>query len=90
MTQDKEKILQEKLEILKAKWEANPLPSRPSVIDTERELIPITADIPSSAFDFEEGMGNTTYEVVGHFNPSAKENLLQKILRMAMEEKSLQ
>ena len=46
-------------------------------------------NVAASAFDFEEKEGHTTYEVVGHFNPNARENLLQKIWRM-MKEESLQ
>ncbi len=77
--------LQEKLNALQKEWEENPLPTTPPVVDTGRKAIPITPDISASAFDFTEKQGNTTYEIVGHFNPDASENLLQKILRMLRE-----
>lgn len=77
--------LQAKLDALQKEWEANPLQSSPPVVDTGRKAIPITPDISVSAFDFTERQGNTTYEVVGHFDPDASENLLQKILRMLRE-----
>ncbi len=86
----KELQLQEKLDALQKEWEANPLPPTPPVVDTGRKAIPIDPDIAVSAFNFTEKQGNTTYEVVGHFNSDASENLLQKIFRMLKEDKSLQ
>ncbi len=77
--------LQAKLDALQKEWEANPLQPTPPVVDIGRKAIPIDPDIAASAFDFTEKQGNTTYEVVGHFNPDASENLLQKILRMLRE-----
>lgn len=90
MTQEKEKYLQERLAELEKEWAGTPLPLYVPVIDIEREPIPISYETPASAFDFEAKEGHTTYEVVGHFNPDARENLLQKIFRMIKEEKSSQ
>ena len=90
MTPEKEKYLEKRLEEIRKEWEENPLPPFAPVIDIEREPIPMSYDTPVSTFDFEAKEGHTTYEVVGHFNLDARENLLQKIWRMMKEEKSLQ
>ncbi len=87
---EKELQLQERLNILQKEWGANPLSQSRRLIDAEREAIPINPNISASAFDFEVKEGNTTYEVVGHFNSDASENLLQKIFRMLKGNKSLQ
>ena len=88
MTQ--EKYLEQRLAEIRKEWEENPIQSTPPIVDTERKAIPIQYDTPVSTFDFSAKDGHTTYEVVAHFNTDAKENLLQKILRMVREEKSLQ
>ena len=90
MKQEKEKYLEKRLAELQKEWEENPIPSTPPIVDTGRKPTPIQYDTPASAFDFTAEEGHTTYEVVGHFNPDASENLLQKIFRMMKEEKSLQ
>ena len=90
MTPEKEMYLEKRLEEISKEWEENPLPPFAPVIDIEREPIPMSYDTPASTFDFTAKEGHTTYEVVGHFNPDARENLLQKIWRMMKEEKSLQ
>ena len=90
MTQEKEKYLEKRLAEFQKEWDENPILPTPPIVDTGRKAIPLQYDTPASTFDFTEEEGHTTYEVVGHFNPDARENLLQKILRMVKEEKSLQ
>lgn len=53
--------------------------NRPSFIETGRKK-KVLCQIPSD-LDFTEKEGNTVYEVTGHFNPDAKEDVLCKILR---------
>ena len=90
MTQEKEKYLEKRLAELQKEWEENPMPPIPPVVDTGRKLFRIDVDTPASAFDFTAEEGHTTYEVVGHFDPNAPENLFQKIMRRMREEKSSQ
>ena len=89
MTPDKEKYIQERYAEYEKKWAENPPPPREPIIDTEREKVPVHYNVPASAFDFKEKEGHTTYEVCGYFNSNARENLIQKTLRM-MKEESLQ
>ena len=89
MTSNKEKYIQERYAEYEKKWAENPPPPREPIIDTDREEIPVHYNVAASAFDFEDKEGHTTYEVCGHFNLNARENLLQKIWRM-MKEESLQ
>ena len=90
MTPEQEKYLQEKLAEFEQSLIDNPMIPNPPVVDTQREKVAVRYDVPDSTYNLEEKEGNTTYEVVGHFNPDASENLLQKIFRMMKEEKSLQ
>ena len=90
MTPEQNKYLEERLAEFEQSLIDNPILPTPPIVDTGRKAIPIQYDTPASTFDFTEEEGHTTYEVVGHFNPDASENLLQKIFRMMKEEKSLQ
>ena len=90
MSKELEKYIDERLAEYEKHWEENPLPPNPPVVDTDRKLFRIDVDTPASTFDFTAEEGHTTYEVVGHFNPSAPENLFQKIMRRMREEKSSQ
>ena len=89
MSKELEKYIDERLAEYEKHWEKNPLPPIPPVVDTGRKLFRIDVDTPASAFDFTAEEGHTTYEVCGHYNSNARENLLQKIWRM-MKEESLQ
>ncbi len=89
MKSDKDKYIEERYAEYQKKWAENPPQPPALVVDTGREKVPVNYNVPASAFAFEEKEGHTTYEVVGHFNPDARENLLQKIWRM-MKEESLQ
>ena len=89
MKSEKDKYIQERYAEYQKKWAENPPPPHAPRVDNEREKVPVNYNVPASAFDFEEKEGHTTYEVCGHFNPNARENLLQKIWRM-MKEESLQ
>ena len=89
MPSKKDKYIQERYAEYQKKWAENPPQPPTHVAITDREEIPVHYNVAASAFDFEEKEGHTTYEVVGHFNPNARENLLQKIWRM-MKEESLQ
>ena len=90
MTPEQNKYLEEKLAEFEQSLIDNPILPTPPIVDTGRKAIPIQYDTPASTFDFTEEEGHTTYEVVGHFNPDAPENLFQKIMRRMREEKSLQ
>ena len=90
MTPEQEKYLEKKLAEFEQSLIDNPILPTPPIVDTGRKAIPIQYDTPVSTFDFTEEEGHTTYEVVGHFNPDAPENLFQKIMRRMREEKSLQ
>ena len=90
MTPEQNKYLEERLAKFEQSLIDNPILPTPPIVDTGRKAIPIQYDTPASTFDFTEEEGNTTYEVVGHFNPDAPENLFQKIMRRMREEKSLQ
>ena len=90
MTQEKEKYLEKRLAELQKEWEENPILPTPPIVDTGRKPTAIPYDTPASAFDFTADEGHTTYEVVGHFDPDALENLFQKIMRKLREEKSSQ
>ena len=90
MTQEKEKYLEKRLAELQKEREENPILPTPPIVETGRKPISIQYDTPASTFDFTAEEGHTTYEVVGHFNPDAPENLFQKIMRRMREEKSLQ
>ena len=90
MTPEKEQYLEKKLAEFEQSLIDNPILPTPPIVDTGRKAIPIQYDTPASTFDFTEEEGHTTYEVVGHFNPDAPENLFQKIMRRMREEKSLQ
>ena len=89
MKSDKDKYIEERYAEYQKKWAENPPQPPDYVAITDRKEIPVHYNVPASAFDFEEKEGHTTYEVCGHFNPNARENLLQKIWRM-MKEESLQ
>ena len=90
MTPEQNKYLEKKLAEFEQSLIDNPILPTPPIVDTGRKAIPIQYDTPASTFDFTEEEGHTTYEVVGHFNPDAPENLFQKIMRRMREEKSLQ
>ena len=90
MTPEQNKYLEERLAEFEQSLIDNPILPTPPIVDTGRKAIPIQYDTPASTFDFTEEEGHTTYEVVGHFNPDAPENLFQKIMRRMREEKSLQ
>ena len=90
MNKELEKYIDARYAEYEKYWAENPLPPYVPVVDTERKKIPVRYDVPDSTYDLEVKSGHTTYEVVGHFNPDARENFLQKILRMVKEEKSLQ
>ena len=90
MTQEKEKYLEKRLAELQKEWKENPILPTPPIVETGRKSISIQYDTPASTFDFTAEEGHTTYEVVGHFDPNAPENLFQKIMRRMREEKSSQ
>ena len=90
MTQEKEKYLEKRLAELQKEWKENPILPTPPIVETGRKSISIQYDTPASTFDFTAEEGHTTYEVVGHFDPDAPENLFQKIMRRMREEKSSQ
>ena len=90
MTQEKEKYLERRLAELQKEWEKEPIVFTPPIVDTGRKAIPMPYDTPASVFDFAAEEGHTTYEVVGHFDSDAPENLFQKIIRKMREEKSSQ
>ena len=90
MTQEKEKYLEKRLAELQKEWKENPIFPTPPIVETGRKAISIQYDTPASTFDFTAEEGHTTYEVVGHFDPDAPENLFQKIIRRMREEKSSQ
>ena len=90
MTQEKEKYLEKRLAELQKEWKENPILPTPPIVETGRKSISIQYDTPASTFDFTAEEGHTTYEVVGHFDPDAPENLFQKIMRRIREEKSSQ
>ena len=90
MSKELEKYIDERLAEYEKHWEENPILPTPPIVETGRKPISIQYDTPASAFDFTAEEGNTTYEVVGHFNPEAPENLFQKIMRRMREEKSSQ
>ena len=90
MTQEKEKYLEKRLAELQKEWKENPILPTPPIVETGRKSISIQYDTPASTFDFTAEEGHTTYEVVGHFNPDAPENLFQKIMRRIREENSSQ
>ena len=90
MTQEKDKYLEKRLAELQKEWKENPILPTPPIVETGRKSISIQYDTPASTFDFTAEEGHTTYEVVGHFNPDAPENLFQKIMRRKREEKSSQ
>ena len=90
MSKELEKYIDERLAEYEKHWEENPILPTPPIVETGRKPISIQYDTPASTFDFTAEEGHTTYEVVGHFNPAAPENLLQKIMRRMREEKSSQ
>ena len=90
MSKELEKYIDERLAEYEKHWEENPILPTPPIVETGRKPISIQYDTPASTFDFTSEEGHTTYEVVGHFNPNAPENLLQKIMRRMREEKSSQ
>ena len=90
MTPEQNKYLEERLAEFEQSLIDNPIIPKPPVVDTQRKKIHVRYDVSDSTYNLEEKEGHTTYEVVGHFNPGASENLLQKIFRMMKEEKSLQ
>ena len=90
MTPEQNKYLEKKLAEFEQSLIDNPILPTPPIVETGRKAIPIQYDTLASTFDFTEEEGHTTYEVVGHFNPDAPENLFQKIMRRMREEKSLQ
>ena len=90
MTPEQNKYLEERLAEFEQSLIDNPIIPKPPVVDTQREKVHVRYNVPDSTYNLEETEGHTTYEVVGHFNPDASENLLQKIFRMMKEEKSLQ
>lgn len=53
--------------------------SRPKLIETNRQSKSLTR-IPDDV-DFEMKDGNTTYEVVSHFNPDGNEYFINQIIR---------
>ena len=90
MSKELEKDIDERLAEYENHWEENPILPTPPIVETGRKPISIQYDTPASTFDFTAEEGHTTYEVVGHFNPAAPENLFQKIMRRMREEKSSQ
>lgn len=75
-----DKTLDEILVLLEKKQpEIDRILNRPSFIETGRKK-KILCQIPSD-LDFTEKDGNTVYEVTGHFNPDAKEDVFCKISR---------
>ena len=90
MSKELEKYIDERLAEYEKHWEENPILPTPTIVETGRKPISIQYDTPASTFDFTAEEGHTTYEVVGHFNPDAPENLFQKIMRRMREEKSSQ
>ena len=90
MSKELEKYIDERLAEYEKHWEENPILHTPPIVETGRKPISIQYDTPASKFDFTAEEGHTTYEVVGHFNPDAPENLFQKIMRRMREEKSSQ
>ena len=86
MKSEKDKYIEDRYAEYQKKWADNPPQPPARVVDTGREAAAVNYNVSASAFDFEEKEGHTTYEVVGHFNPNARENLLQKIWRMIKEE----
>ncbi len=90
MSKELEKYIDERLAEYEKHWEENPILPTPPIVETGRKPISIQYDTPASTFDFTAEEGHTTYEVVGHFNPAAPENLFQKIMRRMREEKCSQ
>ena len=90
MSKELEKYIDERLAEYEKHWEENPILPTPPIVETGRKPISIQYDTPASTFDFTAEEGHTTYEVVGHFNSDAPENLFQKIMRRMREEKSSQ
>ncbi len=75
-----DKTLDEILVLLEKKQpEIDRILNRPSFIETGRKK-KVLCQIPSD-LDFTVKDGNTVYEVTGHFNPDAKEDVFCKILR---------
>ena len=87
MTSEQNKYLEERLAEFEQSLIDNPIIPKTPVVDTQREKVHVRYNVPDSTYNLEETEGHTTYEVVGHFNPDASENLLQKIFRMMKEEK---
>ena len=90
MSKELEKYIDERLAEYEKHWEENPILPTPPIVETGRKPISIQYDTPASTFDFTAEEGHTSYEVVGHFDPNAPENLFQKIMRRMREEKSSQ
>ena len=79
MTDKKE--VQEILSEANAKWNCieTEILSKPKLIETNRQcksLVRTPKDV-----DFEMKDGNTTYEVVSHFNPNGEEYFINQIIR---------
>lgn len=79
------KDIEQKVEEFLAKMDADRpeiyriLEEHRPIIETGREKKPLSR-IPKD-LDFTEKDGNTEYEVIGHFDPDAKEAVINKVLR---------
>ena len=78
---NREQQVQEILSKANEKWDEieKEISNRPRLIETNRESKSLTR-VPDD-IDFEMKDGNTTYEVVSHFNSDGDEYFLNQIIR---------
>lgn len=78
---NREKELQEIISKANENWSEieNRILNKPRLIETNRKSKSLTR-IPDDV-DFEMKDGNTTYEVVSHFNSDGKEYFINQIIR---------
>ncbi len=78
---NKEQEVQEIISKANTKWDEmeKEISGRPKLIETNRKGKSLTR-IPDDV-DFEMKDGNTTYEVVGHFNSNGDEYFINQIIR---------
>lgn len=77
----REQEIQEIMEKVNENWSEieQEILNRPKLIETNRKSKPLTR-IPDDV-DFEMKDGNTTYEVVSHFNSNGDEYFINQIIR---------
>lgn len=78
---NREQEVQEIMEKVNENWNEieKEISNRPRLIETNRKSKSL-ARIPDDV-DFEMKDGNTTYEVVSHFNPDGAEYFINQIIR---------